>query len=138
MAQSQPALVNTRLFHALKGATTLMTGNLEEAAAHLRHASLDREPEIAMWRAALAMAEGNSRNAVEQISRGPDLTRRYPPPFANRLGLAVAEALIDSGDIPAARDRLDAILSNDPTSAEEGQARYLRGRLAIIEGRPDD
>jgi len=138
MAQLQPALVNTRLFHALKGATALTAGNLDEAAVHLRHASLDREPEIAMWRAALAMAEGNPRNAIEQNSRGPDLTRRYPPPFANRLGLAIAEILINIGDIPAARDRIEAILTNDPTTAEEGQARYLRGRLAIIEGRPDD
>jgi tetratricopeptide (TPR) repeat protein len=91
-----------------------------------------------MWRAALAMAEGNPRAAIEQNSRGPDLTRKYPPPFANRLGLSIAEVLINIGDIPAARDRLDAILANDPTIAEEGQARYLRGRLALIEGKPDD
>jgi tetratricopeptide (TPR) repeat protein len=138
MAQLQPALVNTRLFHALKGAAALTVGNLDDAAAHLRHASLDRDPEIAMWRAALAMAEGNVRSAIEQISRGPDLTRRYPPPYANRLGLAIAEALVEIGDIPAARDRIEAVLINDPTPSEEGQARYLRGRLALTEGKPDD
>jgi hypothetical protein len=138
MAQLQPAIVNTRLFHSLKGATALIAGNLEEAAAHLRHASLDREPEIAMWRVALAMAEADVRTATDQLPRGPDMTRRYPPPYANRLGLAIGETLVELGDIPAARDRLEAVLTNDPTPSEEGQARYLRGRLAILEGKPDD
>ena len=138
MAQDQPALANTELYHALKGATSLMAGNLDEAAAHLRNAMLDRAPEIAMWRVALDMAQGDQTAAIEQMSKGPDMTRSYPAPYANRLGLAIAEALIDLGDIPAARDRLDAIGGNSPDPSEEGQERYLRGRLALLEGKPDE
>lgn len=138
MAREQPAVANTRLYRALKGATSLIAGNLDEATTHLRHATLDREPEIAMWRVALEMAQGNPRAAIEQLSRGPDMSRRYPPPYANRLGLAISEALIDLGDIPAARDRLETVFANDPTISEESQARYLRGRLAILEGKPDE
>jgi hypothetical protein len=138
MAQDQPALANTELYHALKGATSLMAGNLDEAAAHLRNATLDRAPEIAMWRVALDMAQGDQAAAIEQMSKGPDMTRSYPAPYANRLGLAIAEALIDLGDIPAARDRLDAIGANSPDASEEGQERYLRGRLALLEGKPDE
>jgi tetratricopeptide (TPR) repeat protein len=138
MAQDQPAVANTRLYHALKGATSFIAGNLDEATTHLRHASLDREPEIAMWRAALDMAQGDQAAAIEQLSRGPDFTRRYPDPYANRLGLAISEALIDLGDIPAARDRLEAVFANAPTASEDGQARFLRGRLALLEGRPDE
>ena len=138
MAQEQPALANTELYHALKGATSLMAGNLDEAAIHLRNATLDRAPEIAMWRVALDMAQGDQTAAIEQMSRGPDMTRSYPAPYANRLGLAIAEALIDLGDIPAARDRLEAISANSPDPSEEGQERYLRGRLALLEGKPDE
>ncbi|MBV8536097.1 MAG: hypothetical protein JO128_10925 [Alphaproteobacteria bacterium] len=138
MAQDQPALANTELYHALKGATALMAGNLDEAALHLRNATLDRTPEIAMWRVALDMAQGDQTAAIEQMSKGPDMTRSYPAPYANRLGLAIAEALIDLGDIPAARDRLDAIAANSPDPSEEGQERYLRGRLALLEGKPDE
>ena len=138
MAQDQAALANTELYHALKGATSLMAGNLDEAAAHLRNATLDRAPEIAMWRVALDMAQGDQTAAIEQMSKGPDMTRSYPAPYANRLGLAIAEALIDLGDIPAARDRLDAIGANSPDPSEEGQERYLRGRLALLEGKPDE
>ncbi|HTO65609.1 MAG TPA: hypothetical protein VMM15_30645 [Bradyrhizobium sp.] len=138
MARDQPALSNTRLYHALKGATSLIAGNIEEASTHLRHASLDRDPEIAMWRVALEMAQGNPRQAIEQLSRGPDFSRRYPPPYANKLGLAISEALIDLGDIPAARDRLEAVFAGGPAESEESQARYLRGRLAMLEGKPDE
>lgn len=132
------AVANTRLYRALRGATSLVIGNLEEASRNLRHASLDREPEIAMWRVALDMAEGNTRGAIDQLSRGPDLTRDYPPPYNNRLGLAISEALIELGDIPATRDRLDAVMASGPSPSEETQARYLRGRLAILEGKPDE
>ena len=114
---------------------SLMAGNLEEASKNLRHATLDREPELAMWRATLEMAEGNPRGAIDQISKGPDLSKDYPPPYNNRIGLTVAEALIELGDIPAARDRLEGVMASGPTPGEETQARYLRGRLAILEGK---
>jgi len=135
MAQQTPAVANTRLYRSLRGAVSLMAGNIEEASKNLRHATLDREPEIAMWRATLDMAEGNPRGAIEQISKGPDLSKDYPPPYNNRIGLAVAEALIELGDIPAARDRIEAVMASGPTPGEETQARYLRGRLAILEGK---
>lgn len=138
MVREQPALAGTELYHALKGATSLTAGNLEEAATHLRSATLDRAAEIAMWRVALDMAQGDQAAAIEQLSRGPDMTRSYPAPYANRLGLAIAEALIDLGDIPAARDRLDAIAANSPLPSERGQEQYLRGRLALLEGKPDE
>jgi tetratricopeptide (TPR) repeat protein len=136
MALQTPAIANTRLFRSLRGAVSLMAGNLEEASKNLRHASLDREPELAMWRATLEMAEGSPRGAIEQISRGPDLSKEYPPPYNNRIGLAVAEALIELGDIPAARDRIEGVMASGPTPGEETQAQYLRGRLAILEGKP--
>ncbi len=135
MALQTPAIANTRLYRSLRGAVSLMAGNLEEASKNLRHASLDREPELAMWRATLDMAEGNPRGAIDQISKGPDLSKDYPPPYNNRIGLAVAEALIELGDIPAARDRIEAVMASGPTPGEETQARYLRGRLAILEGK---
>ncbi len=138
MAQQTPAIVNTRLYRALRGATALTAGNLDVAGQNLRHASLDREPEIAMWRAALEMAEGNPRGAIAQIANGPDLTREYPNPYNNRLGLAIAEALIELGDIPATRDRLELIMASDPSPGDETQARYLRGRLALLEGKPQE
>lgn len=138
MVQEQPALANTELYHALKGATSLMAGNLETAAVHLRNATLDRVPEMAMWRVALDMSLGDQKAAIEQMSRGPDMTRNYPAPYANRLGLDIAEALVDLGDIPAARDRLDAIAANSPEASEVSQERYLRGRLALLEGKPDE
>lgn len=138
MALQTPAIANTRLYRSLRGATALMAGNLDVASQNLRHATLDREPEIAMWRAALEMAEGNPRGAIDQIAKGPDLTKDYPSPYNNRIGLAIAEALIELGDIPAARDRIEAVMASGPTPGEETQARYLRGRLALLEGKPGE
>lgn len=138
MAREQPALANTELFHSLKGAAALMAGNLEEARANLTSATLDRAPEIAMWRVALDMANGDQAAAIKELSHGPDMTRNYPAPYANRLGLPIAEALIDLGDIPAARDRLDAVAASSPRSSEESQEQYLRGRLALLEGKPQE
>ena len=138
MVREQPALASTELYHSLKGAASLMAGNLGEAKSNLRSATLDRAPEIAMWRVALDMAEGDQTAAIQQLSRGPDMTRNYPAPYANRLGLSIAEALVDLGDIPAARDRLDAVAANSPQLSEETQEQYLRGRLDILEGKPQE
>lgn len=138
MVREQPALANTELYHSLKGAASLMSGNLEEARVNLTSATLDRAPEIAMWRVALDMADGDQAAAIKELSHGPDMSRDYPSPYANRLGLPIAEALIDLGDIPAARDRLDAIAASSPLPSEEGQEQYLRGRLALLEGKPQE
>ncbi len=132
--QEDPGLVATTQVRAMWGVAALLVGDVDEAERHLKHPSLDSQPEAALWRGALAMVQGDARTARVQLGRSADLYRNYPAPFANRLNLLNAEARVFTGDYPGAESLIDAVLANQPTASEHAQAMYLRGRLALAQG----
>ncbi|MGQ0664503.1 MAG: hypothetical protein ACT4P2_13200 [Pseudomonadota bacterium] len=131
--QDDPDLVGAAELRAMRGVSALISGQRGEAADHLGHASLEGEPEAALWRGVLAVERGNSTAAMAEVARGSDFTG-YPPRFANRLALAAAEARLGAGDHAGVRAHLDAVLANHPTVGERARCEYLRGRLALAEG----
>jgi tetratricopeptide (TPR) repeat protein len=135
--QEEPSLVGTAQVKAIRGVAALMSGDLEEAQRNLGDKSLDAQPEAALWRGALAMAQGDPVTARAQMGRSVDLYRTYPAPFANRLNLWHAEARLLTDDLPGAEAHLDAVGASQPSISERGQATYLRGRLLLAAGDRD-
>lgn len=82
------------------------------------------------------------RHRAEQIAFLPegsggdialhDPVRRTPPPLK---GLDLAEMKLMKGDVAGAGELADAELQRDPNNA---QAHYLIGRIALMQGRPDE
>lgn len=132
--QDDPDLVATAQLRAIRGVSALLIGDIDEAQRQLHHASLNSQPEAALWRGALAMAQGDARTARAQMGRGADLYRNYPAPYSNRLNLWSAEARLFTGDHPGADARIEAVLANKPIASERAQAIYLRGRLLLAKG----
>lgn len=132
--QEEPNLVATAQIRAMRGVAALMSGDMEEARRSLSDKSLDAQPEAALWRGALAMAQGDPVAARAQMGRSVDLYRTYPAPFANRLNLWHAEARLLTDDLPGAESHIDAVLAGQPTLSERGQALYLRGRMLLAAG----
>lgn len=135
--QEEPNLVATAQVKAIRGVAALMSGDMEQAQRNLGDKSLDAQPEAALWRGALAMAQGDAANARAQMGRSVDLYRTYPAPFANRLNLWHAEARLLTDDLPGAEAHLDAVAASQPSISERGQAAYLRGRLLLAAGDRD-
>jgi tetratricopeptide (TPR) repeat protein len=132
--QEEPNLVATAQIKAMRGVAALMSGDLENARRNLLDKSLDAQPEAALWRGALAMAQGDAAVARAQMGRSVDLYRTYPAPFANRLNLWHAEARLLTDDLPGAESHLDAVIAGQPSLSERGQAMYLRGRMLLAAG----
>lgn len=132
--QEHPAVLESARMRAIRGVAALLAGDLELAARNLRHASLADHPEAALWRAMLALGEGDTPRAVAELAQTRDTSDRYPAPFANRLGLTVAEIRLAGESVEAAEDRVNAVLANQPTPTERARAEFLRGRLFLARG----
>jgi tetratricopeptide (TPR) repeat protein len=134
IAQEDPEAMSTAPLRAIRGVSALLVDDLEEAARQLGHNSLDNQPEAAYWRGALAVAQGNAKTAMQFFSRGADISSSYPPPFAVRLGLALAEARIAADDFDGAQAKLEAMAARAMTQGDQAAIAYLRGRLAAAQG----
>ncbi len=133
----EPELVAAAQLRAMRGVAALMAGNLEAARRHLEHESLDSQPEAALWRGALAMAEGDALKARAEMGRSADLYHDYPAPFANRLNLWHAESRLLTDDVDGAEMHINAVLAGEPSSSERAQALYLSGRVQLARDNRD-
>ncbi len=134
IGEERPQLLDGPQNRAMRGVAELYSGNLDEAARWLNHSSLDQEGEAAMWRGALAMAQNDPQAALLQFDRATDVSSRFPRLFANRLGLAIAEARIEGKELDVAQRRIEQVLASNPSRGDQARADYLRGRIALERG----
>ncbi len=134
IGEERPQTLDGPQNRAMRGVAELYSGNLDEAARWLNHSSLDQEGEAALWRGALAMAQNDPQAALLQFDRATDNSDRFPPVFANRVGLAIAEARLAGKELDAAQRRLDQVLASNPSRGDRARADYLRGRIALERG----
>ncbi|MBI3504773.1 MAG: hypothetical protein HY059_08015 [Proteobacteria bacterium] len=134
IGEERPQILDGPQNRAMRGVAELYSGNLDEAARWLNHSSLDQEGEAALWRGALAMAQNDPQAALLQFDRAVDNSDRFPPVFANRLGLAIAEARLVGKELDAAQRRLDQVVANNPSRGDRARTDYLRGRIALDRG----
>ncbi len=134
IGEERPQLLDGPQNRAMRGVAELYSGNLDEAARWLNHSSLDQEGEAAMWRGALAMAQNDPQAALLQFDRATDVSSRFPRLFANRLGLAIAEARIAGKELDVAQRRIEQVLASSPSRGDQARADYLRGRIALERG----
>jgi tetratricopeptide (TPR) repeat protein len=134
IGEERPQLLDGPQNRAMRGVAELYSGNLDEAARWLNHSSLDQEGEAALWRGALAMSQNDPQAALLQFDRATDNSDRFPPVFANRLGLAIAEARLAGNELEPAQRRVDQVIANNPSRGDRARADYLRGRIALERG----
>lgn len=127
--QQDPNLIGTPSLKALRGIAQYLMGDVDEARRTLDHPSLQAEPEAALWRAGLAFAAGEAERALAAFGRGAHLLESYPPIYANRLALAMVDALLETEQHDRAREMLDWIAGNQPTAWQRGELDFRRGRL---------
>jgi len=125
--RDDPAFAADRVVRAMRGAAAFLNGDREQAAQELNRPTLDREAEVALWRGALAAADGDWRKAAPLFLRGGNLLSAYPKALRDRFDLAAAEALIRTGNSEAAGTLLRMVRKNGPAAGDLSMARYLEG-----------
>gem|GEM_PF-710673 len=122
-AEADPRLI------LAQGAAALLAGRLAEARS-LEDPRLPASDETALWRGALAAARGDA-GAAPALAATLPLLLAYPEALRARLLASAAAALLDGGEMVAARQLLAAL-------PEEDSLALARARLAEAEGRTEE
>lgn len=132
--RDDPAFAADPMLRAMRGAAAFLNGDREQAQQELMRPTLDRQPEVGLWRGALSAADGDWRATVREGMRGASLLPAYPKVLRNRLALTLAEALIRTDDADAAGALLRLVEEDVPAPGDHAMARYLAGLRAKVRG----
>jgi hypothetical protein len=122
------ASANDRSVQALKGAACYLADDRDCARKQFNLATFDKEPEIALWRGALAADTADWNNAAREFNNSIGVISSYPKALRDRFALAAAEAMIQTDRGSAAGPLLDTVLKDSPSARDWAMAEYLTGR----------
>ncbi|NYZ11777.1 tetratricopeptide repeat protein [Azospirillum sp. RWY-5-1] len=125
-------------FRALRGAARVLAGDGDGALEDLKLPAFANNPEIGVWRAAVAAQKGDWPAAAAGFKAGNAYLATYPEPVLSRLALLAAEAALKTGDTASAQRLIDRVLARGGVDAEDrADVQYLRGELYRQLGEPD-
>lgn len=117
---------------ALAGAAAVLMGRLGEAEAGLGARELDGDPEVALWRAALAAAGEDWSTAARELERSEQILTTYPLALQPRLGLPAARIAIEAGDPEATIGLLEQLDALELDRSDRARVAFLQ---ALAEAR---
>jgi tetratricopeptide (TPR) repeat protein len=131
-----PGIDGREAYRALKGATLLYDGQLEEGMALLNDARLDGDNEISLWRGYGNSLLGNDDQASIDLSISQNVWRAYPPPFKRKMGFAAAETFARTNKFNSAQDVITQMIEDmGPEIAKADPAlNFTRGLVQLIVG----
>ena len=132
--RERPEVAELPEFRAMRGASSMMMGREDDAAADLNHASLDENDEGIFWRAALKAQTGDPKGAAATLKRKGSIVRPYPKPLKMPLGLLIADTAITVGDIRHAQQYLQVLANDEPDENQLAQIDFVTGRMAELAG----
>jgi tetratricopeptide (TPR) repeat protein len=132
--EERPQIGDSPEFHGLRGAINVLMGRYEDARAELEHESLNDNDEARFWRATLQAYEGDLFGAAANLRRMAGITRPYPQALKIPLGVLIAEAAVELGDIKQANRHLKTMIAAAPNPAEMSQIQYVEGRVLELSG----
>jgi hypothetical protein len=134
-AVEEPADEATRLARqALTGAAELVMGRLDAAAAPLHAAPFDDDPEVALWRSAVAASRQDWPEAARQLERSEQVLATYPDALRLRLGLAAARTAVETGDAGMAATLLAPLGGLELAAGERARLEFLSGVASARNG----
>lgn len=137
IVEEAPHYLEDRVFQAMRGVTHLMLNDLVAAEKDLMIPSLDGEPEAELWRAILAVRQGDANRAINTLNETEPLVERYARSVRAMLRMrSVAAGLMDQ-DVNTASQHLD-LLANEPLlQSEREQFQLLQGKFYRLNGEMD-
>lgn len=126
--RDDPQAAADRGVQALKGAACFLAHDLDCAQHQLGLATFDNEPEVALWRGAIAAENADWNTAAREYMNSISMLPSYPKALRDRLALSAAEAMIETDRASAAGPLLDLVDKDKPTASDQAMADYLSGR----------
>ena len=126
--KDDPASATDRGIQALKGAACFLADDRDCAQKQLNLATFDKEPEIALWRGALAADLADWNTAAREFNGSIGVIATYPKVLRDRFALVAAEAMIETDRASAAGPLIETVLKDAPSASDKAMADYLSGR----------
>ncbi len=136
IAESSPDRANDPALKALRGAARVILTDTKGAQADLSDPRLDREPEVAVWRAAAVAETEDWPKADEMFRRAGAIPASYPTEMRAKLYLLEAEAALNAGDINRTRTVLLDFPGGSAPDFLVQRSQYMKARIRIAEGNP--
>lgn len=134
MDAQRPDLLSQAEHRALKGAASFMMARWEDARDYLAHPSLQGNDEATLWLAATQAASGDVAGAASELLRTGALIRSYPKPLKMPVGLLVAQAAIESGDLKSGAQFLEVLQKEELSLIDQVQLDLVDGHLKAAAG----
>ncbi len=124
-------------FRALRGAVNYTLGDFDRAREDLLDGDLDSEPEIVLWRAALAAEDGQYGEATFGLRQSDRFVQSYPDGLRKRFAFLGAETAFANADARGGEFWLEI---SQGASLSPGDIEYqdmLRANIAALDGEID-
>ena len=118
---------------ALTGAAELLMGRIDAAAAALGATRFDDDPEVALWRCAVASARRDWAQAARELERSEQVLATCPHAFL-RLGPAAAASAIEVGDAGLAATLLEQLEGLELVPKQCARLAFLSGEASARGG----
>lgn len=134
LVDKAPNMLGEPEVRGLRGVARVGVGRLEEAQADFSGAALVNDPATQVWRGYIAAEQGDWTEARRAFAAGASVVDDFPKAWRARFGAAHAMAAIETGDLPAARQLLAYVFSQDAPAADQLTARLVQARLFDLSG----
>ncbi len=124
-------------FRALRGAVNYIMGDFEKARHDLLERDLDSEPEIGLWRAALAAEDGEYAEATFGLRQSDRFVQSYPDALRKRFAFLGAETALANSDARGGEFWLEIVQGAPLTGADREYEQMLRANIAALDGEID-
>ena len=132
-----PNMLGEPEVRGLRGVARVGVGRLEEAQADFAGAALARDPATKAWQGYIAAEQGDWEGARRAFADAASVIDDFPKEWRARFGAAHAMAAIETNDLPAARQLLAYVFSQDAPAADQLTARLVQARLFDLTGDKD-
>jgi tetratricopeptide (TPR) repeat protein len=138
VAESEPRYAGDPLFRAMRGVSRYLMGDYAGAAEDLSVPGLADSADAAVWRGAVAVAQGRWPDAAAAFATVGDRIPSYPPTMRTKLAEDAAETALNAGEFDAMKIYLDMAAKGAPDMAAQARAKFLLGRAAEKRGNRDE
>jgi tetratricopeptide (TPR) repeat protein len=136
-ARTNPSLVDTPEFRALRGIARVMARRYKEAEADFSAPALVEDRASALWRSYIAVQLAQWPEARAQFARGAETFNMFSPKWKARFARGDAQAALAQGDLPSAEARIRLALAGRTDVWEELATRLVQARVIEQEGHKD-
>ncbi|TAH37577.1 MAG: hypothetical protein EYC62_01455 [Alphaproteobacteria bacterium] len=137
-AQWDETLARGAEFLAIRGSAYIIEQNYKQATEDLKDQRFDEQPDIATWRAVLAVQQ-NDWAASDQYFTMSDEPNDAPPANAKKMiGLAQIESEINNNHLDQAKTIIDRLDKDAELVKMHDILNYWRGEIAMRETKPEE